>query len=238
MAVKEGVTGLYAGLTAPLLAVVPAFAVVFYSFDKATTYQVRHMELSPMLNKVDALSISQVALAGAASGLPLGLTLGPLERFKCLMQTSAVHQSFGACVRAVYHQEGLRGVFRGTSATIMRDVPGNAAYFAAYEFFKRQLHGDDLTTTKPSISTTLLAGGLAGMANWTVAIPMDVLKSKWQTAPAGTFRHVGQVLTHVLQTQGPMALFHGLSPALLRAFPANAACLVGVETARSVIYGR
>ncbi|KAK9759380.1 carnitine transporter [Basidiobolus ranarum] len=75
----------------------------------------------------------------------------------------------------------------------------------------------------------LVAGGLAGMANWAVAIPPDVLKSRLQTAPEGTYKGVMDVFTHLIRTEGPSALFRGLGPAMLRAFPANAACFLGVE---------
>ena len=34
-----------------------------------------------------------------------------------------------------------------------------------------------------SVGSTLVAGGLAGMCNWLVAIPMDVVKSRLQAAP-------------------------------------------------------
>ena len=33
------------------------------------------------------------------------------------------------------------------------------------------------------MGSTLVAGGLAGMCNWLVAIPMDVVKSRLQAAP-------------------------------------------------------
>lgn len=32
-----------------------------------------------------------------------------------------------------------------------------------------------------------MAGGLAGIANWSVCIPPDVLKSRLQTAPEGKY---------------------------------------------------
>ena len=32
-----------------------------------------------------------------------------------------------------------------------------------------------------------------------------------------------------IRAEGPRGLFQGLTPALLRAFPANAACFLGVE---------
>ena len=79
----------------------------------------------------------------------------------------------------------------------------------------------------------LLAGGVAGMMNWVVALPIDTVKSKFQTNPA--YQTYWECFQHILRTGGPTALFRGLSPAMLRAFPANAACLLGVETTKSVL---
>ena len=76
---------------------------------------------------------------------------------------------------------------------------------------------------------------MAGVAMWTIAIPPDVIKSRLQTAPAGTYSGAGDVLKHILKTEGPAALFKGLGPAMLRAFPANAATFLGVELATSAM---
>ena len=35
---------------------------------------------------------------------------------------------------------------------------------------------------------------LSGMATWAVAIPPDVIKSRWQTAAEGTYSGLGDVL--------------------------------------------
>jgi len=242
--VTEGVRGLYSGVAAPLVAVVPAFATMFWSYDLAKTVQLKYSsENSNTLHwQQTDLSLVQIAIAGGFSGIPLALVLGPLERIKCLMQVNKNrYNGFGDCARQVYREGGIRSVFRGTGMTMIRDVPGNAAYFAAYEFFRRKLTELSATSTgsapnaKTPIVVTLFAGGMAGVSNWIVAIPFDVLKSRWQTAAPGTYISVGQVLQKLLEKEGPAALFRGLSPALLRAFPANAACLLGVETAKSLI---
>lgn len=70
---------------------------------------------------------------------------------------------------------------------------------------------------------------MAGVAMWTIAIPPDVLKSRLQSAPAGTYSGLGDCLKKTLKADGPAALFKGLGPAMLRAFPANAATFLGVE---------
>ncbi|RUO95953.1 mitochondrial substrate/solute carrier [Jimgerdemannia flammicorona] len=70
---------------------------------------------------------------------------------------------------------------------------------------------------------------------WCIAIPPDVLKSRLQSAPAGTYTGTLDVLRKTLHHDGPAALFKGLGPAMLRAFPANAACFLGVEASLNVM---
>jgi solute carrier family 25 carnitine/acylcarnitine transporter 20/29 len=228
--VREGLPGLYQGITAPLVAVVPAFAVMFWSYDLAKSVQLKRQQ-----NPADELSLGQIAAAGAFSGVPFASIVGPLERFKCLMQVDKIRYSgFGDCVRQVYREGGLRSVFRGTGMTVIRDVPGNAIYFAGYEFWRQRLC-EWQGTQHPTMGMTFFAGGMAGVGNWIVACPFDVVKSIWQTAPAGTYSSPLDVARKLLEKVGPSAFFRGLSPALLRAFPANAACLLGAETARSLL---
>jgi solute carrier family 25 carnitine/acylcarnitine transporter 20/29 len=199
---------------------------MFWSYEGAKRYQLRTYEQTE-------LSINQIALAGAASGLPLACVLGPLERIKCLMQVNktAGLDSFGHAVRYVYQQGGFPSLFRGTALTVCRDVPGNAAYFAGYECVRRMLGAP--AEGSSAVAVTLFAGGMAGVMNWIVAIPVDVLKSRWQTS--NQFHSVAHLLRDLLEKEGPGALCKGLRPALLRAFPANAACLLGVETANSFL---
>ena len=230
--VREGLPGLFQGITAPLVAVVPAFAILFYSCDLAKSFQLKRQQ-----NPEAELSLGQIAAAGAFSGVPFGLIVGPLERFKCLMQVDrARYSGFRDCVRQVYREGGLRSVFRGTLMTVLRDVPSKAIYFAGYEFWRKGLC-EWQGTHHPTIFVTLFAGGMAGIGNWIIACPFDVVKSIWQTAPAGTYSSPLDIARKLLRKEGPSAFFRGLSPALLRAFPANAACLLGAETVRSLLPG-
>jgi solute carrier family 25 carnitine/acylcarnitine transporter 20/29 len=70
---------------------------------------------------------------------------------------------------------------------------------------------------------------MAGVAMWTIAIPPDVIKSRLQSAPAGTYSGFTDCVKKTIKADGPSALFKGLGPAMLRAFPANAATFLGVE---------
>lgn len=57
-----------------------------------------------------------------------------------------------------------------------------------------------------------------------------------ETAPDGRYPGgLRQVLSELLAKEGPGALYKGLAPAIVRAFPANAACFLGVETSKKVL---
>ena len=61
------------------------------------------------------------------------------------------------------------------------DVPASAAYFGSYEIIQRALTPAGSDRSDLSLGRTILAGGFAGIFNWMVAIPPDVLKSRLQT---------------------------------------------------------
>lgn len=63
----------------------------------------------------------------------------------------------------------------------------SVAYFGVYEYLKHTLGSTTMAV--------LAAGGFAGVANWVVAIPPDVIKSRIQTAPNGTYNGISHAAT-------------------------------------------
>jgi len=170
--------------------------------------------------------------------------MAPGERIKVLLQIQGTETQKGSkpkyngsidVVKQLYKEGGIRSIYKGTSATLLRDVPGSMAYFAAYEGFKRLLTPQGSRPEDLQPFAVLFAGGMAGVFNWLIAIPPDVLKSRLQSAPEGTYRGVLDVLQQLLRNEGPSALFRGVGPVMLRAFPANAACFFGVEVSMKLL---
>ncbi|KAF7729129.1 carnitine transporter [Apophysomyces ossiformis] len=227
---KDGVLGLYRGMATPLASITPIFAVSFFSYDlgKKIVYSVRS-------DKEDkSLSLAEITFAGAFSAVPTTFFMAPSERIKVLMQIQGQggEQKYKGpldAARQLYKEGGLRSIFRGTGATLLRDSPGSAAYFVAYELVKKALTPAGSRPEDLNPGAVLFAGGMAGVAMWTIAIPPDVLKSRIQSAPAGTYSGLADCLKKTIKADGPGALFKGLGPAMLRAFPANAATFLGVE---------
>lgn len=230
---EGGIRGLYRGVSAPILAISPIFAISFWGYDMGQRV-VRYASD----NQTGDLSIPQKCIAGGLSGIPTTVLMAPSERIKCLMQINVgKYSSMWDCTRQVYKEGGIKSVYRGTVFTLLRDVPGSVAWFGTYEAVKllmiRAQGIED--TSKLSPLAVLTAGGCAGMACWIVSIPADVLKSRYQTAPDGTYKGLLDVYQTLMAKEGAGALFTGIRPALIRAFPANAACFFGMEVARKLL---
>lgn len=229
--IREGPLGLYRGMAAPIAGVTPMFAVCFFGFGIGKKLQQK--------NPDDDLTLLQLFNAGMISGVFTTGIMAPGERVKCLLQVQAAGVSGAVkydgpidCMKKLYAEGGIRSIYKGTAATALRDVPASGVYFATYEFLQRLLVPEGGSRTDLSIGRTILAGGTAGILNWMVAIPPDVLKSRLQTAPAGTYpRGIRDVFKKMYKEEGIRSLYKGATPVMLRAFPANAACFFGYEVA-------
>ena len=183
----------------------------------------------------DQYSIGQVSAAGLFSALPMTVITAPFERVKVLLQLQGQKElkpgekpkySGGVdVVRQLYREGGLRSVFRGSVATLARDGPGSAAYFATYEYIKRRITPKD-DHGRPgalSLPVVCVAGGAAGVAMWSAVFPLDTIKSRLQSAEGRPT--LGGVVREVYGRGGIKAFFPGFGPAMARAVPANAVTL-------------
>lgn len=228
---RDGATGMYRGVVPPLLGVTPIFAISFWSYDMA---KLLIYKATPNRTSKD-LSVAEYAAAGFLSAIPTTLVTAPVERAKVLLQIQGQGQGGPQytgvfdVVKHLYKEGGLRSVFRGSVATVMRDGPGSAAYFAAYEVTKKMLTPAGASPSDLNLGAVIMAGGTAGVAMWSIAIPPDVIKSRIQSAPTGTYSGFLDCARKTIAVDGVAALWKGLGPAMARAFPANAATFLGVE---------
>ncbi|EER36140.1 mitochondrial carnitine carrier [Candida tropicalis MYA-3404] len=224
---KDGLRGLYRGVLPPLLGVTPMFAVSFWGYD------VGKKLVSSFTGKaVENFEIKDISTAGFISAIPTTLVAAPFERVKVMMQIQegAKSKSMGGVIAEMYRTGGIRSIFKGTVATLARDGPGSALYFATYEYVKKELSapGEDL-----SLFAITTAGGCAGIAMWLGVFPIDTIKSTQQSSNVKV--SISQATKSIYAKGGIKAFFPGVGPALARAFPANAATFLGVELARKFL---
>jgi len=234
---KDGASGLFRGIVPPLLGVTPIFAVSFWAYDAS-----KKLILAVTPNRTsESLSTAELAAAGFLSAIPTTAVTAPVERAKVLLQVQGqggAEQKYRGVFHVITHlykEGGLRSIFRGSGATLARDGPGSAAYFAAYEVTKKALTPAGSSPTDLNLGVIIFSGGMAGVAMWALAIPPDVLKSRIQAAPTGTYSGLMDCARKTIAQDGAAALWKGFGPAMARAFPANAATFLGVEASRKLL---
>ncbi|XP_064605584.1 mitochondrial carnitine/acylcarnitine carrier protein-like [Liolophura sinensis] len=226
---KEGILGLYKGMGAPIAGVTPMFAICFFGFGVGKKLQQKTPD--------QQLSYLQIFNAGMLAGVFTTVIMAPGERIKCLLQiqqaaapSEAKYKGPIDCAKQIYKEGGIRSIYRGTAATLLRDIPGSGVYFVSYEWMQHMLTPAGQNRNDLSPLRILVAGGTAGILNWMVAIPPDVLKSRFQTAPPGMYPNgIRDVFKQLMKEEGILALYRGATPVMIRAFPANAACFLGYE---------
>lgn len=225
---KEGVKGFYKGMAAPITGVAPIFALSFFGFGVGKRLQQKSPD--------DVLSLPKLFAAGAFSGIFTTSIMAPGERIKCLLQIQqastgpAKYSGPVDVVKQLYKQGGMRSIYKGTVATLLRDVPASGMYFMTYDWLQRVLTPEEQGSNEIGLLRTIFAGGMAGIANWMVGMPADVLKSRLQTASEGMYPNgIRDVFSTLIKEEGITALYKGCVPVMLRAFPANAACFIGFE---------
>ncbi|KAI8844140.1 mitochondrial carrier domain-containing protein [Chytridium lagenaria] len=229
---KEGMLGLYKGMTSPLIGVTPMFALSFWVILRSWPRLV--WAATPNRPSKD-LSMLEFAIAGGFSAIPTTIVTTPMERVKVIMQTQdqvkggVKYKGMLDASVGMYREGGIGSLYRGTVATLARDIPGSAAYFVAYEYFYRLLKGNGDSLSIPAV----LYGRCCHVVH---RYPPDVIKSRIQSSPAGTYNGFVDCALKMVRNEGPGALFKGLGPALLRAFPANAAGFLGRAASLEVMH--
>ncbi|XP_009426748.1 solute carrier family 25 member 47 isoform X1 [Pan troglodytes] len=252
---RERVWGFYRGLSLPVCTVSLVSSVSFGTYRHCLAHICRLRYGSPDAKPAKA----DITLSGCASGLVRVFLTSPTEVAKVRLQTQTQAQKQQRrlsasgplavppmcpappacpepkyrgplhCLATVAREEGLRGLYKGSSALLLRDGHSFATYFLSYAVLCEWL--SPAGHSRPDVLGVLVAGGCAGVLAWAVATPMDVIKSRLQADGQGQRRYRG--LLHCMVTsvreEGPRVLFKGLVLNCCRAFPVNMVVFVAYE---------
>merc|ERR1712130_380938 len=100
-----------------------------------------------------------------------------------------------------------------------REVPQFAVYYPIYEATCSLLadpgtHGDKSQVSGWKI---FVSGGGAGVGCWIITYPIDVVKTRIQAAPPGTYRSMFHCSGDLYRSAGIRAYWNGIMPTIYRA---------------------
>lgn len=223
--------------------------LIFFFFQNAIafqTYAILSRAVDGPSASNDPPSYKGVALGGFGTGAIQSLLLSPVELVKIRLQLQSKsglkpNKLMGPrhVARSIVRTEGVRGLYRGLTVTVLRDAPAHGVYFSTYEYTREWLHPGCRKCGQESFGTMLLAGGLAGVASWICCYPLDVVKTRLQAQSSTTERYRGVVdcFQRSVREEGYHVLWRGLGTAVLRAFIVNGAIFTAYETALRCILG-
>lgn len=234
----EGITGLYRGISAPLVGAAIETSSLFLSYRIAQN--ALQATIFPPTNG-DTLPLSALIACGGASGAFTSLLLTPIELVKCQMQVPLSPSSVQgpgplSIIASVFRRYGVLGFWYGQLGTLIRETGGSAAWFGSYEgvgaLFRKYNSRYTPSMAKAAKEDTLplyqqmLAGATAGVSYNFVFFPADTIKSRMQTEEViarGQVRRTFWVSGKALwQEQGMKGMYRGCGITVGRAAPSSA----------------
>ncbi|XP_013865395.1 solute carrier family 25 member 47-A [Austrofundulus limnaeus] len=224
---NEGLHGFFKGMLLPMTTVSLTSSVVFGTYRNCLQCmkQARGADCVPNTKL-------EVFLAGLAGGIAQTSVMSPGDVVKVRLQCQTESKRRGAkvlkyhgpvhCLLSIVRDEGFRGLYRGALPLMLRDGPSYATYFLTYTTIYEWLSGGSMK--KLDWKGVMLAGGIAGMAGWTVGTPMDVIKARLQMdGVRETKRYKGflHCVAETVRVEGAGVFFKSLGINCLRAFPVN-----------------
>uniref|UniRef100_A0A8D0HE85 Solute carrier family 25 member 33 n=1 Tax=Sphenodon punctatus TaxID=8508 RepID=A0A8D0HE85_SPHPU len=210
---KEGIRSLFRGLGPNLVGVAPSRAIYFAAYSGA----------KENLNAVLVPESKQVhMLSAACAGITSSTLTNPIWLVKTRMQLEARTRGENRsnalqCALRVYQAEGLRGFYRGISASYA-GVSETIIHFVIYEALKQHCYFFSL----------MAAAAVSKTCASCIAYPHEVIRTRLREE-GSRYRSLVQTLRLVVREEGALALYRGLQAQLIRQIPNTAIMMATYE---------
>jgi len=233
--------GLYRGIGPPLLSTPMLSSLNFAIYERARLILWhKDLQMHP---------VKCAFFAGVIAGYAVCHITNPLHVVKVQQQTEQIQKSSSiiSVCQKLWKQHGVRSLFRGYMPHAVMESLGRGVYMATFEGSKQIwdsdfLHsiglnddGDCHRNNQLSLGRRLICGSLAGVAAWVAAYPFDVVRNNMMRAARNGKRpttRTFQCARNILQTEGVMGFYRGLTFTVLRAGPVAAVTLATYDICR------
>ncbi|KAF0047107.1 hypothetical protein F2P81_000740 [Scophthalmus maximus] len=230
---REGPRSLFRGLGPNLVGVAPSRAIYFAAYSTA----------KEKLNGVLEPDSTQVHMVSAAmAGFTAITATNPIWLIKTRLQLDARNRgerqmNAFECVRRVYQMDGLRGFYRGMSASYA-GISETVIHFVIYESIKRRLleykartsmdEEDESVKDASDFVGMMLAAATSKTCATSIAYPHEVIRTRLREE-GSKYRSFFQTLLTVPREEGYRALYRGLTTHLVRQIPNTAIMMCTYE---------
>lgn len=220
-------------------------------------YEPSRFYLTKLLNPGDfrenAWEIPQTVLinvlAGFVSGSAGAVIANPFFLIKTRMQSynkanaklkvnvgqQTYYKGIADGVRQIYSAEGLKGLFRGVDAAVLRTGAGSSAQLPVYNLTKHYLMDHNILADG-SVGLHFASSSMAGLGVAIVMNPWDVVLTRLYNQKGDLYKGPVDCFTKTIRTEGPTALYKGFWAQLFRVGPHSILTLMFMEQAMKLVY--
>lgn len=229
----EGVPGLFKGLSMTILGVLPSRAVYFGAYVNG---QEMFSDILPRG------SHGNNCVAAAFAGFMSLTATNPIWLVKTRLQLDQSPACNGSsvmrCIRAIWHQNGPRGFYKGIQASYL-GIAETSLHFVVYEDLKRRLLRHSRGVDGPSSSSLGVSRGdeifycsIASTCSKSfatvVCYPHEVLRTRLRQE-GNKYTGLMQTLRLIVAEEGPRALYRGMLTHFMRQIPNTCIVLTTYE---------
>ena len=137
--------------------------------------------------------------------------------------------------REIVHQQGMKGLYRGASALVVRGALINAGNTLGYDLTKTTNKQHHIVPEGPLLH--VLASVVAAFLSSTFSVPADFVMTRYQAGPQMGHHYVSVVdcASTLLREEGPTAFFRGWTPLFVRVAPLYICYLPVYEQVRKML---
>uniref|UniRef100_A0A6M2DY76 Putative mitochondrial fad carrier protein n=1 Tax=Xenopsylla cheopis TaxID=163159 RepID=A0A6M2DY76_XENCH len=218
---EGGMTGLWRGNGINVLKIAPESAIKFAAYEKVKRI-LRGDGNGP--NSTRAMGIGERFVAGATAGCISQTAIYPLEVLKTrlALRTTGQYAGIVDAAKKIFAREGLKSFYRGYIPNMLGIIPYAGIDLAVYETLKKKYLKTHSVSEEPNFWLLLACGSASCTLGQVCSYPLALVRTRLQaqvtpTPEAGTMS--GMVKT-ILQKEGPLGLYRGITPNFIKVMPA------------------
>ncbi|CAM9267509.1 unnamed protein product [Phaeothamnion confervicola] len=175
----------------------------------------------------------QFAAGAGAGAIEAVVAVAPIEtvKTKCIQ----ANMPFVKGLKHILATEGIRGVYQGVTATILKQASNQGLRFMWFNEYKRIMSKDGKETLNPI--QNLLGGMSAGCFSTLGNNPFDVVKTKMQGVDGNKYGGTAGCAAHIWKSEGLKGFYRGLVPRLARVVPGQGVIFMSYEVIQEFVAG-
>ncbi|EEA26240.1 Mitochondrial oxaloacetate carrier protein [Talaromyces marneffei ATCC 18224] len=186
---------------------------------------------------VNVFSGASSGILGAAAGSPFFLVKTRLQSYSPFLPVGTQHKYKNAYdgMRQIYGNEGVKGLYRGVGAAMVRTGFGSSVQLPTYFFAKRRLKRHFGMEEGPALH--LASSTASGFVVCCVMHPPDTIMSRMYNQTGNLYKGVFDCLYKTVSTEGLLAIYKGYFAHLARILPHTILTLSLAEQTNKFIRG-